>query len=82
MRDLGTLGGTQSYGFGINDHGDVVGVSETADGEWHAFLWRDGRMYDLDGGAGHSGAAIINDRGQILGYRDGIAVLWNPPPTH
>ena len=81
MRDLGTLGGAESHGFGINEDGDVVGVSNTAAGEQHAFLWRDGRMYDLDGGAGDSFAAVVNDRGQILGYRGGIAVLWNPPPT-
>jgi probable HAF family extracellular repeat protein len=81
MRDLGTLGGAQSHGLGINENGDVVGVSETADGQWHAFLWRGGHMYDLDGGTGDSAAVAINDRDQILGYRGGIAVLWEPRPT-
>jgi probable HAF family extracellular repeat protein len=56
-------------------------VSETADGQLPAFLWRGGRMHDLDGGAGDSAAVAINDRGQILGYRGGIAVLWAPRPT-
>ena len=37
-----TLGGTNSYGYGINDAGDVVGASATDPnnvGSQHAFLW-------------------------------------------
>jgi probable HAF family extracellular repeat protein len=49
---LGTLGGAQSSGLAINERGDVVGTSETAAGDDHAFIWRrsdgrDGRMVDL-----------------------------------
>jgi len=40
MRDLGTLGGDNSYGLGINDRGVVVGYSYLADNvTFHAFLW-------------------------------------------
>src|SRR6266850_1334117 len=50
---LGTLGGNNSFPWGINDRGQVVGWSETADIDpnsgfptSHAFLWK-GVMHDL-----------------------------------
>jgi probable HAF family extracellular repeat protein len=79
MRDLGTLGGANSYGYGINDRGEVVGVSDTATGTQSAFLWRDGRMIDIGALASptRSAAHVINDRGQVLGQRDDFyAVVW------
>jgi probable HAF family extracellular repeat protein len=39
MRDLGTLGGAYSSAAAINDHGQIVGESLTADGAYHAALW-------------------------------------------
>src|SRR5215213_12042906 len=39
ITDLGTLGGRDSYAYGINDHGQVVGYSSTASGRDHAVLW-------------------------------------------
>ena len=49
--DLGTLGGPASQAKAINDKNQVVGWSQTADGDGHAFLWEDGLMTDL----GHLG---------------------------
>ena len=68
--DLGTLGGSVSSAYGINDSGQVVGYTSTAgDTAYHAFLYSGGVMSDLGtlGGSGSS-AYGINDSGQVVGY--------------
>ena len=75
MTDLGTLGGTQSNAFGINDEGQVVGSSQLASGTvTHAFLYSGGAMTDLNSLADNSAAGWtltqasgINDLGWIVG---------------
>jgi len=72
MKDLGTLGGAKSAALGINLAGQVVGIADTAGGEEQAFLY-DGSMINLNSllppGSGWelTGAAAINDAGQITG---------------
>ncbi|MHB9038501.1 MAG: PEP-CTERM sorting domain-containing protein [Armatimonadota bacterium] len=74
LRDLGTLGGADSFAHDINSGGQVVGVSCTsgsvATGTPKAFLWQDGSsMRDIGHlGGGSSSANAINDNGQVAGW--------------
>ena len=96
MYDLGTLGGSQPYRGGnynyaaaINNWGQVVGQATTATGAFHAFLYNNGKMTDLNNLVkltavpGPAGLLVlisangINDRGEIVGagaYWDGAQV--------
>jgi probable HAF family extracellular repeat protein len=73
--DLGTLPGhDRSVGWGINNAGQVVGVSYTGSGSVQsAFIWENGVMTDLStlviNGAGWTfgGARSISDTGYITG---------------
>jgi probable HAF family extracellular repeat protein len=74
---LGTLGGTDSFGAGINMSGQLVGRSLTSTGASHAFVWTPGgtngvasnpQMKDLNPTGGTSAATSINSTGQVAGY--------------
>jgi probable HAF family extracellular repeat protein len=71
--DLGTLGGANSYGSGINNSGQVVGWAQGADGAQHAFLYGSGHMIDLGLGIAND----INNLGQVVGYGVGGAFLYS-----
>src|SRR2546426_26470 len=87
--DLGTLGGTASSAYGINNSRQVVGFAKTAgDAVTHGFLWQNGTMTDLQiPGGGQSAAYGINNPGQAVGYAvlptgETHAFLWqNGTPT-
>ena len=73
--DLGTLGGTQSFGNAINNANHVTGTAETANGgPRDAFLYAEGVMKDLGSlfGSGSTGYAI-NNAGQVVGLSRGSA---------
>ena len=89
VKDLGALpGGTFSVAMGINDHGQIVGASET-NGFFpppDAFLFENGVMEDLGTLPGFnpfSEALGINNHGEIVGSSDATnaflhATLWTP----
>ena len=73
VTDLGTLGGTQSQAWAINDNGLVVGFAEGAHGR-HGFLYNGSTMQDLGtlGGTDYDGsdARSINSSGSIVGFAE------------
>ncbi len=83
-------GDAAAAAFGINDNGDVVGMSGTCGTPdtyalgVHAVLWRNGSVFDLGGlgGVMNNAAIAINNAGQIAGISDPTgdttthAVLW------
>ncbi len=86
--DLGTLGGSGSEARGVNNLGQIVGMSGVAgEANGHAFLYKGGNMQDLgDLGPGVPGVASwaqgINDSSQVVGFAQTapgstwVAFLW------
>jgi probable HAF family extracellular repeat protein len=94
IKDLGTLGGSFSYGNAMNDQGEVVGFALNAipdslsyfglGTQAHAFRWQHGHMQDLGTlGGPDSWGAFVNERGQIAGwsYTDSIPNATTGVPT-
>ena len=68
VTELGTLGGSESIAYGLNDTSQVVGASQTSTGAFHAFVWNDGAMLDLGTLGGETSRAwAINNAGVIVG---------------
>jgi probable HAF family extracellular repeat protein len=69
ITDLGTLGGSSSVAFNINNDGQIVGSSGIAGSSVsHAFLYDGTEMHDLGTLGGDFSAAInINNSGQVVG---------------
>jgi probable HAF family extracellular repeat protein len=69
LKNLGTLGGSNSYGQAVSSSGEVVGNAQNALGYTHAFLWNGSQMVDLGTlGGTNSYAYGTNDQGQVVGF--------------
>ena len=86
VENLGTLGGTQSAAYGINNEGWVTGAANLpGDQNEHPFLWREGTMIDLGTPGGPNGSAgfpFKNDRGLVAAFgqtstTDPLGETWN-----
>jgi probable HAF family extracellular repeat protein len=72
LRSLGTLGGTYSVAHAINNLGQIVGRSRTADAHDRAFLWDPVKGFTNLGSRNSSSEAFdVNDRGQVVGETTG-----------
>jgi probable HAF family extracellular repeat protein len=66
--DIGTFGGTESWAYGLNSQGFVVGSANLQNGTYHAFVWNGSEKTDLGTLGGlYSLAYDINDNGIIVG---------------
>jgi probable HAF family extracellular repeat protein len=87
MKDIGSLGGSSVWAYGINANGEVVGSSQTADRSTiDPFVLRNGKMTNLGAlcnlPGSQSSARSINDKGSIVGRCPNAsgaqtAVLWS-----
>jgi probable HAF family extracellular repeat protein len=75
MTDVGGLGGTESAGQDINDHGQITGYADLpGDKTRHAFLYSNGIMIELESvtSTTWSSGYSINNRGQIVGISSAL----------
>jgi len=86
VRDLGTLGGTQSSAYGINNLGWATGAANLpGDQTEHAVVWRNGSITDLGTLGGENGSAgfpLKNSLGLIPAFAqtseaDPLGENWN-----
>ena len=88
ITDLGSLGGLYTEPQSINDIGQIVGYSQDANANRHAFIWQRGKMARLDVTKGDhvSLAYAINNKSQTVGisYLENGAIhgtLWSQGRT-
>jgi probable HAF family extracellular repeat protein len=79
VTDLGTLGGTTSRAYALNDSGVVVGQSAPLNLNGQAFRWANGSMQQLADGFVVSEARAIDNFGTIVGRANGEAVVFARP---
>ena len=78
---LPSLGGTYGQAQAINNAGQIVGYSYSAEGELLPFLYSGGTMTAL-AGSGFGEALDINERGWVVGSYNLDAYLWRDGVGH
>ncbi len=83
-RSLGTLTGNPadwSRAFGVNQFGDVVGMSTRGGLPTHAFIYQNLQMVDIDNRptGGSSSANSVNNFSQIVGFYEPAATFTATP---
>ena len=83
IADIGTLGGSHSHAYAINDQRNVVGVADNNAGNPHAFQFRldsQGQVVERTDlgelGGGNSYALDINEQDVVVGTSDARAFIW------
>ena len=80
MQDLGTLGGRESWAYGVSADGRVVvGSTLNAAGQRRAFRWQNGVMQDLGtlpSGNGSWAWCVSADGGVVVGVAYNAAWQW------
>jgi len=88
--DIGSLGGSSTTAYGINNYGQVVGFSYLSGGSYRAFLYSGGPMTDLGtlpcavfipDTTTNSRAYGINNYGQVVGESDTFLIAPSGDPT-
>jgi probable HAF family extracellular repeat protein len=78
-------GDTNSAAYAINDQDSIVGVSSTANGPFHAVLWREGAVIPLAADQEESWANGINENNAVVGgyvtEEGSLAFLWSNGQT-
>lgn len=93
LKDLGTLGGSDSIASNLNEQGQIAGISYTDSNAspncpWalttHPFFWENGKMTDVGSLGGTCGAVNwMNNLGQVVGFsnvtgdQSNHAFLWD-----
>ncbi len=83
VHELGTLGGSTSSAYGVNNAGQVVGESDDGSGQARAFCWVEAlgiQQLPSPRGTTSARACAVNNSYQVVGYAacpNKRAILWD-----